>query len=162
MHIRTKWRCLGRNMGWYTNIKWENWNFLFTCYRARIPRLDDARVRPDEILPRRCRLDLKDKRQRSDQAWTLSPSFIKMLRENSESCIIRKWKCHGPWTRHGTRCCSPLWDCNSTACPARLRTRIQHTGKPPSLIYLFFFLCENENKIVGTHQNLHRKVRSSG
>jgi hypothetical protein len=32
---------------------------VFTRYCARIPWLDDARVWPDEILPRRCRLDLK-------------------------------------------------------------------------------------------------------
>lgn len=35
----------------------------------------------------------------------------------------QKWKCHGPWTQHGARCCSRPWDCSSTACPARLRTK---------------------------------------
>jgi hypothetical protein len=32
---------------------------VLTRYCARIPWLDDARVRPDEILPRRCCFDLK-------------------------------------------------------------------------------------------------------
>ena len=54
---------------------------MFTCYRARIPWLDDARIRPDEILPRRCRLDLKG--TDSDQNLNL---FTKIAKRKVQSC----------------------------------------------------------------------------
>jgi hypothetical protein len=36
---------------------------VLTRYSAGIPGLDDARVWPDEILPRRCRLDLNGQKK---------------------------------------------------------------------------------------------------
>lgn len=108
-----------------------------TRYCARIPWLDDARVRPDKILPRWCCFDLKI----NWANWT-RPSLVFFssntkpgsifIKQNAE---ILRWtsrnrESYGPWMRHGARCCSPPWDCNSTASPAQLRARIQRGEIP--------------------------------
>jgi hypothetical protein len=62
---------------------------VFTRYRAGIPWLDDARVRPDEILPRRRRLDLK---KRIGQAWF---NFRQAKRGNSEVDAMKQ-ESYGP------------------------------------------------------------------
>lgn len=110
---------------------------VFTRYCARIPWLDDARVRPDKILPRwRC-FDLK-----INWANLTRPSLVFFSsntkpgsifsKQNAEILrwISRNRESYGPWMRYGARCCSPPWDCNSTASPAQLRARIQRGEIP--------------------------------
>jgi hypothetical protein len=65
---------------------------VLTRYSAWIPGLDDARVRPDEILPRRCRLDLNKMEEILIKHCSIG--FHQTQRVNSMA-DIRKWERHG-------------------------------------------------------------------